>query len=351
VKDKNNYVVVEKCPFKDEKQLINEFKYMITSSELSSSFPFGNPICIADEVTVMYPGGYGGIDLVLIDNEQTVTIVEAKLRKNQESKRELIGQLLTYITAVRLNPEEFLDRLVDKCSNGSITDETREIVLENLVQGNLRGLILSDEIRPIVKSIIEMLNNETQNLEFLGLEISRYCTTRSDVEILSSNIIGIPTTSEKKRKSKKIKWTLDKIQEYIKEIIDNDVLKKRLTYILNWAKENSILELSDRPTVNPIISVKSKLTNRKILRIYGHDGYIQVVFKDKGSNSLPEELKQNLIKEFIEYGFFDAEYFDTKPLSEIHDRKLEKRLDEFSEDEFNKLMDSIKKYALISKEA
>ena len=53
-------------------------------------------ICIGREVAA----GPGSIDLLCIDKDGLLTVVETKLRRNREARREVIGQIIEYASYV-----------------------------------------------------------------------------------------------------------------------------------------------------------------------------------------------------------------------------------------------------------
>lgn len=153
------------------------------------------------------PVGY--VDMVGVDANGDLTIVECKLKKNPEIRREVVGQVLAYASALwRLSYEEF-DRafsakagtsLAQRVSE-SIKDEWNEeafraSVADNLARGRFRLIIVVDQITDELKNIVLYLNEHTSaDLHILALELGYIAD--DGVEMLVPAVYGTESAAIK----------------------------------------------------------------------------------------------------------------------------------------------------------
>jgi hypothetical protein len=146
------------------------------------------------------PVGY--VDMVGVDVDGEITVVECKLKKNPEIRREVVGQVLAYASALwRLSYEEF-DHSFAARAGASLTqrlaaletpdwdEETfRASVANNLARGRVRLIIVVDQITDELKNIVLYLNQHTgADLQFLALELGYIAD--DGVEILVPAVYG-----------------------------------------------------------------------------------------------------------------------------------------------------------------
>jgi hypothetical protein len=130
-----------------------------------------------------WPVGMGRADIVLIGSDGVLTIVETKLSRNPESRREVIAQLLEYaaylsewtIYEVQSRAEEFfqsdkcpreyrnktLDELLDDFLQDSVdsVDSFKGQIEQNLRQGRMRLIVAVDEVGEQAQKIVTFLNS------------------------------------------------------------------------------------------------------------------------------------------------------------------------------------------------
>lgn len=155
------------------------------------------------------PVGY--VDMVSVDIDGEISIVECKLKKNPEIRREVVGQVLAYASALwRLTFEDF-DRAFSAKSGASLVQRVAQIagpdwdeeifrsqVTANLELGRFRLIIVVDEITDELKSIVLYLNQHTSpSLQMLALEIG-YIADHG-VEIIIPTTYGEEITQEKSK--------------------------------------------------------------------------------------------------------------------------------------------------------
>ena len=93
----------DKATTLDEIEFIEEGKLQDYLEEYPNVIPLSeivegasDLVCIGREVGA----GSGSIDLLCIDKDGLLTIIETKLRKNREARREVIGQIVEYASYV-----------------------------------------------------------------------------------------------------------------------------------------------------------------------------------------------------------------------------------------------------------
>ena len=157
---------------------------------------FGPPICIGREVAT----DAGPIDLVCISPSGHLTLIETKLWKSPEARRQVVAQIIHYMRhVVRWNYESLQKRFLTHARQAGLrhnslyeyvctqagrkVDETDFIdnVSRCLHQGRMLLLIVGDGIREGVEDMASILQ-ETPSMQFtLGLvEIGCYRVTHAE---------------------------------------------------------------------------------------------------------------------------------------------------------------------------
>lgn len=148
----------------------------------------------------------GFIDNLFISSDGYLTIVETKLWRNPEAKREVVGQIIDYAkdltnwTFDKLNSEVKNRNVENKGIIEAIQefeelDEEYEAKLidnieRNLKRGRFLLLIVGDGIRESVEDMVDYLSNSAQLLFTLGLvELQVYKATPDESYIVVPNLI------------------------------------------------------------------------------------------------------------------------------------------------------------------
>ena len=205
VDDKGNDVrVLERIPFVrgnfDEswlQELIRKTPNLIPSGEFEAIF--SNLAAIGREVGT----AVGPIDNMFISADGYLVLIETKLWRNPEARREVVGQILDYAKELARWTFEDLDQTVrdytrryDGRGMGVIElmkqrfglTDAEEIsmvdsIMKNIRQGRFLLLIIGDGIRESVEDMVEYLNQNPQIQFTLGLvEIKVYRLQDGDVE-------------------------------------------------------------------------------------------------------------------------------------------------------------------------
>ncbi|KAB1187529.1 MULTISPECIES: hypothetical protein [Haloferax] len=129
-------------------------------------------------------------DHLFIDQDGVPTVVEVKRAEDTRIRREVVGQLLDYISHACLywdgaylreqftetceehgrSPEQVLTAVVGEDDTGDVW----ELVEKNLRSRQVRLLFVADDLPSELKRVIEFLNEEFSSVEVFGVEVKQY---------------------------------------------------------------------------------------------------------------------------------------------------------------------------------
>lgn len=190
----------------------------------------------------------GFIDILAFTARGDIAIIECKLAKNTQSKREVIGQTLDYAAHLWDMSYEDLDQSIQTMTNRSLADLVHEQSNDNewdeetfrkninmaLEQGSFILTIAVNEINDELNRIVSYVNSAgIPAFSFAALEMRRF--QRSKVEMLVPHVFG-PTHSASKPKPASRKWDEQSFFEALhqKDAVAETVAKT----ILDWAKHH-----------------------------------------------------------------------------------------------------------------
>ena len=167
------------------------------------------------------------LDHLFIDQDGTPTLVEVKRASNRQLRREVVGQMFDYAANAQLHwsaeslradaaathgSQEVLDdAIVSLLEMNDDTDREDAIerwwsaVEDRLKSGAMRLLFVADRIPPELKRIIEYLNEQMQNVEVLGIELSLYAD--ASVRVLVPRVFGQTETAVARKNRGSLKPT------------------------------------------------------------------------------------------------------------------------------------------------
>ena len=187
--------------FADEKELqtfLRENSDLMPTDEIEVGTP--PLLCIGWEVGV----ASGSQDLLYIDETGLLTIVETKLKKNPEARREVVGQILEYAsdasawTASEVEAkaqkfyaskecppgyegktlEEALRRFLEltdsSAREGFSYEDFLNQVSVNLQHGHIRLIIAIDETPPSLLRTVEFVNRFSERFEMYLIQLKRF---------------------------------------------------------------------------------------------------------------------------------------------------------------------------------
>ena len=170
-------------------------------------------ICIGREVSA----GSGSIDLLCIDKDSLLTVVETKLRRNREARREVIGQIIEYASYVsqwtaddvyRIANEYFakstrmpecykgktLETIMQEIIGPELLDEDfRAKIEQNLRDGRIRLIIAVDELIEPLRATVTFLNSHS-NFDVLLLQVTDFQESETK-KVLVPLLFGYSTKS------------------------------------------------------------------------------------------------------------------------------------------------------------
>ncbi len=266
--------------------------------------------------------GSWSLDFLLVDQYGVLTLAEAKLVENPESRRTVIGQIAEYAanaadnwlgghllekTAAYYN-KKGLD--LEEAIKSFVGDESApindffDLIESNLSQGKLRLIVITDQLRPEVRKIIEYLNTETKNIEILGLEISFYGDA-DDSFVLVPTIVGqSQQISDKKRVAgRAFLWDYPLLISSFDDL-ENRILAERLSTTALWAKEAGVF-LPGKGQ-NPSFGIKGK-HGRRILSFSEWGVYSFLNVKSHGDSIEDRDAFVNKLNELSIFDYTEQE--------------------------------------------
>ncbi len=161
----------------------------------------------------------GFVDLVVVDQTATITVVECKLAKNPEMRRTVVGQVLAYAAGLwRLSYEDFDagwrarnngTSLVEHVFGNDATIDTeepfRKAITSALDAGSFTLVFAVDAITEELRNTVQYLNAHTSaNTTCLALELAY--ARDGDVEIVRPRTFGVEA-QRAKAASQSHRWT------------------------------------------------------------------------------------------------------------------------------------------------
>lgn len=190
----------------------------------------------------------GYVDVLLVDLDGTITLVEAKLNRNPEIRRAVVGQLLGYAGALWGMSYDDLDRVVRSRTGSSLVDRATGIagedefdvedfrarVASNLAEGAFRLVFAVDEITEDLKRAVEYLNSHTAvSLEVVVLEFG-YARVEG-IEILLPNSFGEESARRKhSTRAGTKRWSESTFLEAVEEQVSPEE-QRLIQELLDWA--------------------------------------------------------------------------------------------------------------------
>ena len=194
--------------------------------------------------------GSGRIDALGFDQRGNIYVIETKLARNSD-KREVVAQVLDYGAALwgNLDAQTFFDSLseytkqrYDKTFSESLADyyaldnsvEILDQIKNNLASGNIRFIVMMDEIEPHLKDLVRFINQNSK-YDVYALETSMY--KDDNREIMITQIFGDEIKKEPRlqTKSEISTWTPCKEEDFVRSICARDCEPELKEQILKFA--------------------------------------------------------------------------------------------------------------------
>ncbi|WP_332449244.1 hypothetical protein [Methanoculleus sp.] len=178
-------------------------------------------------ITREFPLEGGFADIFLIDNNGLPVIVEVKLARNAESRREVIGQLCDHLSLVQnLTPDEanarsagLLEENIRRMAD-AVGEEEREKRL-SLIQSNVASSLRTGQIRGIIvldaasDDLIREFSylNEHSDLDLRLLVVERYRLGRNEYFYHSRFLVSGKPDLEMKRQRLRLRLIVEKFSK------------------------------------------------------------------------------------------------------------------------------------------
>ncbi len=183
-------------------------------------------LCIGWEVSV----ASGSQDLLYVDETGLLTIVETKLKKNPEARREVVGQILEYAShasawtpsdvetkahkffsseecpkeykGLRLEEalRHFLGRTNSPARESFSYEDSLNLVSTNLERGHIRLVIAIDEPPSSLLKTVEFVNRFSERFEMYLIQLKRFHDKASGQNIFVPALFGRVARPESRRR-------------------------------------------------------------------------------------------------------------------------------------------------------
>lgn len=230
------------------------------------------------------PTGSGPIDLVGIGSSGSITIMECKLAKNHQIKREVVGQVLDYAAALwEADPTTFAIAFAQRAGSDPFEalrahfnaegkswagEETcRSEVARRLREGDFRLLIAVDTIDSELRRIIKFVNTRgsgVSHLQLVALAFPRFAEGSTHVivpETYGDEIQPVAPAAERRE------WTEPGVFEYFAAKGDDTL--KIATDFRDWAESRGfpIVFDGDRRSGRIVVAVGEVGQERQVFAV------------------------------------------------------------------------------------
>jgi hypothetical protein len=142
----------------------------------------------------------GSLDLLLVDASCLPIVAEAKLARNGESRREIIGQVVDYVSTLTSMTVDELDQtvkgaletairsLIDPSDSTGRFEELWQLVGSNLRSGLARYVIVVDTAPPELERIVRFLAARS-SLDISLVSITKYRDTDGGTVLASHHLV------------------------------------------------------------------------------------------------------------------------------------------------------------------
>lgn len=200
-------------------------------------------------------GGRWSVDHLFLDQEGIPTLVEVKRASDTRIRREVVGQLLEYAAnALNYWSVETIRKSYElNCEKRNINPDQKIIdllqindiesfwltVKSNLELGKIRLLFVADEIPFELKTLVEFLNENMNNIEVLAVEIKQYAG--GDNKTLVPRVIGQTSKTEIKKDGQKSTRQWDE-QQFMSDLERQKgvEVRKVAEKLLRWAESKKL---------------------------------------------------------------------------------------------------------------
>lgn len=194
--DGKSPVVLKSHPFDNEDQL----QRIVAENPSLLCFADDSPLALVTREFTL-PGA-GFLDILLVDSEGLPISVECKLARNPQARREVVGQIVDYVSILTSLTVDELDNAVggaleealrsfdSQPGDGKIFDRRWQQVGTSLRAGQARYVIVIDEVPQDLERLIRFLVQRSE-LDIRLVQISRYPDPAGHDLYVPANIVDI----------------------------------------------------------------------------------------------------------------------------------------------------------------
>jgi hypothetical protein len=143
-----------------------------------------------------FQSGAGPADVVVLDGSGSLMITECKLAQNPQVRREVVGQVIDYVSRIwRMPVADFEQRWVQRTGRspfdafGDGGTAVRQGLAASLESGRFTVVLAVDGINDDLRRMVEYLNTITvPDVQVLAFEVAR--VRHDDIEILLPRVFG-----------------------------------------------------------------------------------------------------------------------------------------------------------------
>lgn len=269
-------------------KLIADFPEMLPGDQINSANP-RRWLLIGREIGIPAQEGAGdnwSIDVVLVDQDATLTLVEVKLGTNYEIRRKITGQLLEYAahaidnwkletlitcfnkTWEKKDPANILTTFLGEEDD---PDKFWEQVESNLRAGKIRLIFVADKLPDALKRVIKFLNRQMSQAEVYGVEIPQFGTEQGGSRTIVSRVTG--QLERPVSPVLRATWDEPALFKRLQDTSGHEIVKIAAT-ILDWAKDTTDRISWGSGTANGSFSpkVKSQGIDRQLFSLTTEEG-------------------------------------------------------------------------------
>lgn len=276
------------------------------------------------------------IDLLCLNSNGDVVIIELKRDK---APRDVMAQILEYASWVDDLPSERILEIANDYlqKKGMSLDEAFQqkfkIPLPEYLNDSHKMLIVTSELDAQTERVLNYLSEH--EIDINAVTFSYFKDGNNEymarVLLIPESVKEMVRTSTKKVSG--TRWTPELLKEQI-EKIPNEILRMRLSEILNFAVAKNIFAESVSREPQFALSVKS--TGGKVLSI-SFNGNLYAYFGLNEAKKYPkDEMRQRFVDDLKRLNFLSQ---NTNPDDVKSGKNLEKRLDELTDSEFAELLE------------
>jgi hypothetical protein len=290
-------------------------------------FPDVEPAPIHLMLKEVYLPDSGSVDLLGIDTKGSIYIIETKLARNPEIKREVIGQVWEYAAFMKGQSVNWLNEIVVKQTKGTLEQNFVDVsnldmerfmqnLQDNMEDGTFRMFIIVDKGNPTLQRTINFINDKTEaGIEIHALEL-RYFNDKEGTEILVPHVYAAKKPVIDKPRGY---WTKEKFFEEADKYIPDEKTRQTLRDLFEFGNKIGTVEFgAGRTTGTFSVSLKHKDSREKLFFISYKSQFTWFPFKEMVRHGINRELVLSYIKELKSLGFeLDKESIERTPTFDI----------------------------------